>query len=304
MKTVWNKSKLRQRSGGAGTGKPYRSSAAQQPASQQALVTQQYDEIIAPNYDRDSQGVIGKSLGLALDQLRRHGFLSHRADSLRVYDVGMGTGLFLELLIKAALSRIEPFGLDVSAQMAAHAQARIPGLKAVIADGARLDETFLGEQFELVCTHFLTGFVPLATLAPMVSAKLAAGGQWSYLGGLSEGYPELQRIAEGRIVKWLLGGGKFSLSQLLTPANTDAVVTLLEAEGLEILEASTLELPLQFDTFQQFMRFAYDDGWLTPILQELGVDRLRPAFRAVLDRLAFPVSDRHLVAAVLARKPA
>src|SRR5262249_5343791 len=63
-----------------------------------------YNDVVATHYDLDPQGVIGRSLDRGLAQLRDEGLLDGR--ELRVLDVGMGTGLFLEKLQSASAGRI------------------------------------------------------------------------------------------------------------------------------------------------------------------------------------------------------
>ena len=101
-------------------------------------VRRQYDEVIAPHYDRDPQSVLGDSLGRAMAQLRSH--VLHEASSapLEVLDVGLGTGRFLEMLRPAARGGLRPCGLDLSARMVAAARQRVPGLEVAVDDAANL----------------------------------------------------------------------------------------------------------------------------------------------------------------------
>ena len=85
------------------------------------------------------------------------------------------------------------------------ASQKLPDLIAAIDDGANLDQHFSDERFDLVATHFVTGFVPIEHIAPRIFAKLAAGGVWSFVGGTTPGYPELQRRAAHPLLKLLFG---------------------------------------------------------------------------------------------------
>src|SRR5262245_64655192 len=89
-------------------------------------IQQQYDELIAPHYDLDPQSVTGDTLDRAAAQIRTQGLLEDRADRLRVYDVGMGTGMFLTRLMSLASGQIQPFGLDLSQKMIDCAYQKIP----------------------------------------------------------------------------------------------------------------------------------------------------------------------------------
>ena len=76
------------------------------------------------------------------------------------------------------------------------ARKRIPDLVAEVDDAANLDAHFPNQSFDLVCTHFITGFVPLRTLAPKIWDRLKEGGYWSFVGGTMAGFPNLQAKAD------------------------------------------------------------------------------------------------------------
>jgi len=264
-------------------------------------IQRQYDEVIAPHYDRDPQSVTGHALARAAEQIRQHYFLDTTAEPLRALDVGIGTGLFLARL--KALGAVRPYGLDLSEQMVACARRRLPDLIAAVDDAANLDAHFRAETFDLVCTHFLTGFVPLGVLAPKVWDRLEAGGYWSLVGGTRAGFPALQAQAQGRALRWLLGGRPLPVDELVcNPADRAEVVRTLTANGFEVCACETFEPALRFADFQQFMDFAYRGGWLTPFIEELGLHRAGALTRALLNLLVFPVRDHHTIEIVLARK--
>src|SRR5262245_16820485 len=162
---------------------------------QTQTIQRQYDEVIAPHYDDDPQSVIGHSLDRALAQIRQLEMFSDGESGLKVFDVGVGTGLFLAKLLALGGGRVEPFGLDLSAKMVESARRKIPELAAAVDDAANLDAHFPGQSFDLICTHFITGFVPMSVLAPKIHSRLEEGGYWSLVGGTKAGWPALQRKA-------------------------------------------------------------------------------------------------------------
>jgi predicted TPR repeat methyltransferase len=234
-----------------------------------ATVHHAYNEVVAPHYDLDPQGVTGDSLDRAVRQLREH-HVYDAADApapFRVLDLGMGTGLFLAKLKAVAGARLIPFGLDLSENMVAHALRKLPELIAEVADAADLDTQFPGQTFDCVCTHFITGFVPMTLLAPKIWDRLEDGGYWSFVGGTLAAYPVLQAKASSRVVRWLFGAGPEIVNErFCNPANCDAVVRVLAANGFEVCVAETFAPALDFCDFDAFMEFAYQGGWLTPLL--------------------------------------
>jgi SAM-dependent methyltransferase len=272
---------------------------------QTSVIQRQYDEVIAPHYDLDPHSVIGNSLRRTLKHIRREQLLGPAATSIRVLDVGMGTGRFLAKLIRYADRPIETCGLDLSARMIDVARERLPGLVAEVDDAANLDLCFQDQTFDLIATHFITGFVPIDLLAPKIYDKLAPGGYWSFIGGTKAGFPELRKRAEARKLKWLFRENKLDIDGFVSnPAGRKEVVDAMERHGFVIRHCETFKPNLHFANFQAFLEFAYWGGWLTPFVEALGLHKARPMVRLLLNALAFPVKDHHCIEIVLAQRSA
>jgi SAM-dependent methyltransferase len=267
------------------------------------LIQRQYDDVIAEHYDFDPQGVTGASLDRALAQLRRHPGVGSAAGPLRVLDLGMGTGLFLGRLAALAGDRLAPFGLDISAKMIDQARRRVPGLTAAVDDAANLARHFPGQAFDVVCTHFVTGFVPMRTLAPLIRDRLAPGGCWSFAGGTLAGFPALRGWSESRLVRWLSGGGGPPAEEMVTnPADEAEVVRTLEANGFRVRACETFEPRVLFPDYDGFLTFAYRGGWLTPFVERYGLHNVGRLTRTLVNRVVFPMTDHHNIVIALAEK--
>lgn len=266
-------------------------------------IQRQYDDIIAEHYDHDPQLIISQALLQAVSHLKQTGEFDSPDSSADVLDVGVGTGLFFEKLKQALTVGVQPFGLDVSEKMVDVAKSRLPDLECVIDDAANLSRHFAGRQFDVICTHFVTGFVPMEDLAPVIWEKLKPGGYWSFVGGTSNAFPALQKKAESPSLRVLFGGKRLDASALLTPSDCDAVLNRFRQHGFEVCNSNMFEPELNFGDFEQFMDFAYRGGWLTPFIEELGLQNAGGFLRATLNRLVFPVRDCHRIAIGLARRP-
>jgi SAM-dependent methyltransferase len=270
----------------------------------QNAIQRQYDEVIAGHYDRDPHGVIGRSLDRAVDQIKGQGDDLIGGVPLRALDLGMGTGAFLARL-RRFTDTLEPFGIDLSEKMIEIAQSRLPDLVAAVDDAANLEAHFESVEFDLVSTHFVTGFVPIDVLAPKIHDRLAEGGYWSLVGGTKAGFPALQTIARGRLGRWLYGGPPPDLDELLcNPAGQEEIVASLTTQGFVVRDAETFTPEFEFKNLDDFLAFAYYGGWLTPIVESLGLHKARWTTRAVLNTFAFPIRDRHSIEIVLAQKVA
>lgn len=268
------------------------------------VIQRQYDEVIAHNYDVDPQGVMEASTDRALDQLDAQECLKAGLPTLRVLDLGMGTGLFLSRLMRRSHREIDPSGLDLSQKMVEIARQRIPGIEAVVGDAANFDEPFEGSTFDMVCTHFVTGFVPMTVLAPKIYESLEPGGYWSFIGGTSRSYPALQNIGKSRLLQMFSRAARdTNQDDLLTPEDSNEVNQHLTNAGFEVEQVETFEPELRFDNFKGFMEFAYHGGWLTPFVEELGLQNAGWLTRKSLDTLVFPVVDHHSIVLAVGRKP-
>ncbi len=262
-----------------------------------------YNDVVAPHYDLDPQGVIGRSLDRAVEQLQKAEILRAASESLCVLDIGMGTGLFLGKLKDLAGDRIVPFGVDLAENMVENARKRIPDLAAVVGDAAGLDAYFPGQQFDCICTHFITGYVPMSVLAPKIASRLKPGGYWSLVGGTKAAYPALQALGGSKLIRWLSGAGSRKMDDtVLNPANLQEVGDTMKAHGIEVCAGETFEPVIEFNDFDQFMQFAYRGGWLTPLIESIGLHRAGAVKRWLLDRLVFPLKDSHNIVIALGRK--
>ncbi|HEY7309039.1 MAG TPA: class I SAM-dependent methyltransferase [Gemmataceae bacterium] len=269
------------------------------------VIQRQYDEVIAPRYDFDPHSVIGDSLERALEQIQRLALDAGDEGPMNVLDLGVGTGRFLEQLRAHSVRRIHPYGLDLSQKMIDVACRRIPDLTPSVDDVSNLENHFQLLSFDMICTHFITGFVPLGVLAPKVWGKLVGGGIWSFVGGTKAGFPNLQRKA--KVVpqkKWLFGSSTLKVDEhICNPADQNDVVRTLETNGFEVCECETFCPNLHFANFNDFMEFAYYGGWLTPFLEVLGLHKAGWMIRAFLNAFFFPIQDYHKIVIALSRKP-
>jgi SAM-dependent methyltransferase len=266
-------------------------------------IQRQYDEVIAPHYDLDPQAVTGISLDRAAAQIRKLRLLDNCAEPLKVFDVGVGTGVFLAKLKALGRERVAPFGIDLSEKMVEIAQRKLPDLEAAVDDGANLDAHFPGQAFHLICTHFLTGFVPMQVLAPKIWSRLADGGYWSFVGGTKAGFPALQAKAGSKPLKWLFRGRTLTIDDVVcNPADREEVLRTLETNGFAVRACESFKPALFFKKFKDFMDFAYRGGWLTPFIEMLGLHKARAMTRLMLNLFFFPVHDHHCIEIVLAQK--
>jgi ubiquinone/menaquinone biosynthesis C-methylase UbiE len=269
---------------------------------QMTVIKQQYNNLIAHHYDLDPLNLTAASQDCAIGQLfSADYFASRHGARIDVLDLGMGTGTFLEKVMASA-DDVRPYGIDLSDSMAQIACERLPQLQFRIGDAADFDQHFPDQQFDLISTHFITGFVATEHLAPLIAKRLKPGGVWSFVGSSQAAYPVLRMYANNRFLRMLLGGASTSMDNLLCPQDEQHLRNMMRDVGLEVLASDTKTPRLKFENFAEFMEFAYDGGWLTPYIEDLGLHKAGRATRAVLNELIFPMSDQHNILHGLARK--
>jgi len=199
--------------------------------------------------------------------------------------------------------QVQPFGIDLSEKMISNAYRKIPDLVAEVDTGANLDAHFPDQSFDLICTHFISGFVPLSVLAPKIWSRLEEGGYWSFIGATRAAFPTLQLKANGKFLRWLFGGRSLAVDDMsCVPSGRDEIFQTLEKDGFVVRQGETYEPLLKFGNMDEFMDFAYWGGWLTPYIEALGLHQAGALTRFVLNRFFFPVNDNHSIEIHLAQK--
>ena len=261
-----------------------------------------YNDVVASHYDLDPQGVIGRSLDSAIGQLQKEDFLSPARESLSVLDIGMGTGLFLGKLrtSPAVTSRRMGSILPKTWSKTLAEDSRTWSLRLETPPSWTL--TFRASNS--------TAFAPILSRAmcqcgySRQDRPPAQGGRILVVSRRDQGgVPRPASQGDSQLIRWLSGAGSRQVDDtVLNPADLHEVVDTMEAHGLEVREGETFKPTLEFRDFDQFMEFGYRGGWLTPLIESLGVHRAGPAKRWLLNRLVFPLMDSHNIVIALGRK--
>lgn len=273
--------------------------------SSESVIQRQYDEVIASNYDRDPKDILASSFKRAMEQFEAANLLQADA-SLRTLDIGLGTGSFLANLVALNKGKVEPFGLDLSEEMLNIARIKIPNLQAVADTASNLENHFINQSFDLICTHFVTGFVPMQELAPKIWHRLAKGGYWSLIGQSMAGYPHLRKEMDStkfKLFSWLLGSGSLEINSMVcNPEDHNKTLEILQSNGFEICSAETFEPDVDFADLEEFIEFGYHGGWLTPFIEVSGLHQASKLMTAMVNPLFFPFNDHLSIEIALVRK--
>lgn len=271
----------------------------------QATIQRQYDEIIATDYDLDSKKVLTSSFERAIRQFQFVSLLPNR-EPLRVLDIGLGTGSFLAQFISKSEEEIHPFGLDISEEMLRIANMKIPHLEVVADTANNLEKHFLNQSFDLICTHFVTGFVPMNELAPQIWSKLEVGGYWSFIGQSLAGYPVLTKEMDSlkaKLFYWLSKSSSVEIEDIVcNPKSHEEVIETFKAYNFEICYTETFEPKVDFNNLDDFLDFGYRGGWLTPFIETYGLHKTSKILSKLVNILFFPFLDNLSIEIALVRK--
>jgi len=268
------------------------------------IIQRQYDEIIAPNFDIDAKGIYASTYQKGITQIQNTNLLQSQTP-LQVLDIGIGTGSFLEKIFLLYECEIDPFGIDISEKMLDIAKKKIPNLRTIVDNVTNLEHHFVGHSFNLICSHFVTGFVPMRELAPKVWNLLDEGAYWSLIGQTMASYPNLRKIEDSlasKLIYRVFGSSKLDDDVVSSPEGHSEVIEILEENDFEVCQIETFEPRIDFANLDDFLNFGYYNGWLTPFIEKLGIHQASKMLSIMINILLFPIHDNQSIEIALARK--
>ena len=268
------------------------------------IIQRQYDEIIAPNFDIDAKGIYASTYQKGIIQLQNTNLLQSKTP-LQVLDIGIGTGSFLEQIALLREGEVSPFGMDISEKMLDIAKKKIPNLRTIVDDATNLEKHYANRSFDLICSHFVTGFVPMRELAPKVWNLLDEGAYWSLIGQTMASYPNLRKIEDSlvsKLIYWVSGNSKLDYDVVSSPEGHSEVIEILEENDFEVCQIETFEPKIDFANLDDFLDFGYYNGWLTPFIEKLGIHKASKMLSLMINILLFPIHDNQSIEIALARK--
>ncbi len=268
------------------------------------IIQRQYDEIIAPNFDIDAKGIYASTYQKGIIQLQNTNLILSKTP-LQVLDIGIGTGSFLEQIALLREGEVSPFGMDISEKMLDIAKKKIPNLRTIVDDATNLEKHYANRSFDLICSHFVTGFVPMRELAPKVWNLLDEGAYWSLIGQTMASYPNLRKIEDSlvsKLIYWVSGNSKLDYDVVSSPEGHSEVIEILEENDFEVCQIETFEPKIDFANLDDFLDFGYYNGWLTPFIEKLGIHKASKMLSLMINILLFPIHDNQSIEIALARK--
>lgn len=267
------------------------------------IIKRQYNEIIAPNFDMDAKGIYASTYQKGITQIQKTNILKSQTP-LKVLDVGIGTGSFLEQIFLLYESEINFFGIDISEKMLDIAKKKIPNLITTVDNAINLEHHYIGQSFDLICSHFVTGYVPMRELAPKVWNLLDEGAYWSWIGQTMASYPNLRKIEDSltsKLIYWI-SGNSIDDDCVSSPQDHSEVIEILEENGFEVSQIETFEPKIDFANLDDFLDFGYYNGWLTPFIEQIGIHQASKMLSLMINILLFPIHDNQSIEIALARK--
>lgn len=254
----------------------------------------------------DRFGSFSRSHDTAFKQIIEKGAFPQNS-ALRIVDLGVGNGTFLARL-DTHFQNADFTGFDISEEMLKIAQKNLPQMQAVRGSASFASSHLKKESQSLVLAHFINAYVSSEVLFSQAKTILEPNGLFSYIGTSEESFSELKTgvelyISRNSISSCLLAHFyRRAVKKTLVPHNA---LNLMQDSGFDVVSNARLEIPVRFDSVDEFMAFGVDGSWfLNAFNVPIVPDRIIAAgLRYFVQRVfQFPLETRHVIDVVLGRK--
>lgn len=190
---------------------------------------------------------------------------------LRIIDLGVGDGTFLEMLWKSGVP-MELTGVDVSSAMLDIARRRLP-ITTIQASAAEAASHAPQGSFDLVIAHHILAYVDPAELLAQARALLAPGGIVSLVTPtLNAGIPLFRELDE-RFRRSLDPRRRLAVevidrarARTYNPETFEAFLPTIEKAGLAVKERQTRNYPLVLADPKEAFQMGIVEGWVVNLL--------------------------------------
>jgi hypothetical protein len=148
---------------------------------------------------------------------------------------------------------------------------------------------------DLLVAHFMTAYVPAATIVAATAPLVRPGGLFSISGGTYDAVPRLQELALQFVT------AEFLRQVNPAPEGPGELADAVRAGGLEVVEQGVTRCRLRFADFADLIDWGMRSGCYVHILTALGPERLAEIAEAAGG--SFPFEDEYRAAVLLARLP-
>jgi SAM-dependent methyltransferase len=246
-----------------------------------------YEEKMAGFYEMDNFDLLSSSHDQVLKQLR-----ANHIKPKKVFDVGCGTGMFLEKLTNN-YDGLHLTGSDFSPDMLQLARSK-PGLRelsAFVADLQNIFQHLAPQTFDLVCLHYVLCYISNTVAFPIIAQLLQPGGIFSLTTMTKDdSFPTLRQLSD-----FIDQEEADALSN--TPQSKEALKEYIESSGLfEVLSWDTLQKEILFGSKEELSDFVFRSGWVSEVSEQY-----QPAIEQGLENLAFPIPEFFSAEVVLLR---
>ena len=255
--------------------------------SSKNITTNLYNNTIAQNYDLDRFNLLSDTHQIALNQIEQN---SRSQDINSILDLALGTGAILTKL-KPIFPQAKLMGIDLSSEMIAVAQQKLD-VVAFNDSAENISKYVSYDRTDLILVHFLLAYVNPQIIIAEAAKLLSSGGLLSIATSTYQSFPKLQSLASK-----FLTPEELNLAQV--PQDADALASLLDSVGLEIVRTEVLNKKVNFSTFDEAYHWGKDSGWFTQYLVNLSPEKIA-AISAIPD--LFPFEDKFQSTIILSRK--
>ena len=246
-----------------------------------------YNNTIAQNYDVDRFNLLSDSHQIALNQIKDN---SRSQEINSILDLALGTGAILTKL-KPIFPQAKLMGIDLSSEMIAVATQKLD-VMAFCDRAENISQYVDRDSTDLILIHFLLAYVNPQIIIEEAAKLLNSGGLLSIATSTYQSFQKLQSLTSK-----FLTPEELNLAQV--PQDPDALTSLLDSVGLEIVKTEVLNKKVSFSTFDEAYNWGKDSSWFTQYLVNIS-----PAKIAAISAIPnlFPFEDEFQSTMILSRK--
>lgn len=226
-------------------------------------------DYVAQGYN-SSSGIIGEKNKEVLLAVRDR--FADKKGPVRVIDLGVGDGAFLEML-RVLPQRFEFTGVDISPAMLEVACKRVP-MVPIVASATRAADHAPAGAFDLVVAHFILAYVDPRPLLEQARRLLAPGGVVSLVTStnnaaipLREQLERLFRHSCNPIRRIWAAAIDRAMERSFVPEDFESFLPLISEAGLKVAGRQSLRFPVVFRNEAEGFQSCIEEGWTVNILQ-------------------------------------
>ncbi len=261
---------------------------------------------IATVYRRISSNIYDPAVTASFKQIQHH--VTHPENVSSILDLGCGDGSTLKK-IKPQFPNATLTGVDISKSMLAEAHTNVT-LKTVLSDITRIGDVLPKNDFDLILSHFVLGYIDLITLLNKAAPLLKPHGLISLITNSESSFSGIKQMARQscskfkpmkKLIDYIIQKGvKNSKNKI----EWETLGPVFAAHNFNLLSLETLDISCEFATATDLFNYIFYGSWgIGELKSYIPLRFYRLFYTTILNQLiTFPFHDTARVTIVLLKR--